>query len=75
MKRVVEQYECDRCDLPFEKRRMGCVTVTMEIGWFRFVNGSGSKATSKGRSWENLDYDLCNSCTESFDRWWKSGKT
>ena len=50
------------------------ILLTMEIGWFKFVNGSGSKATSKGRSWENLDYDLCNSCTESFDNWWTAGK-
>lgn len=70
----ITQYFCDRCNKQYERQKMGRVTVTMAIGWFKYVNGSGSKVTSKGRSWENLDYDLCNSCTESFDNWWTAGK-
>lgn len=72
--KYLKQYFCNRCDNQFERQYMGQVTLTMAIGWFKYVNGSGSKATSKGRTWDNLDYDLCNTCTESFDNWWTAGK-
>jgi hypothetical protein len=73
--KLIEQYFCNRCDRQYEKQQRGRVTVTMAIGWFRYVNGSGSKLTTpKGRSWENLDYDLCDICTESFAQWWKAGE-
>jgi hypothetical protein len=42
----------------------------MVIGWFKYRNGGGSKTTTHGRSWENLDYDLCSNCTEEFIEWW-----
>jgi hypothetical protein len=71
-KQVTELY-CDRCKRKFERRESGFAdTLTMVIGWFKFRNGSGSKSVSQGRTWENLDYDMCSNCTEEFGVWWKS---
>lgn len=67
----IEEYHCDRCKRVFQQRESGFAdTLTMAIGWFLFRNGSGSKNSSIGRQWENLDYDLCDSCTEEFQDWW-----
>lgn len=76
--KVVEEIYCDRCDDRFEKRppSRGDVwspVVYLEIGWFKYSNGSGSKLTSKGRSWDNLDHDLCPPCTSEFLQWWENG--
>lgn len=71
-KHVTELY-CDRCRGKFHRRESGFVTTaTLVIGWLKLRNGSGSKSVSQGRTWENLDYDLCSNCTEEFDVWWKS---
>jgi hypothetical protein len=76
--KVIEQYWCDRCGIQFQRAQQGRVTVTMLIGWFKFTNGGGSKASSPAdrtsRGWENLDRDLCRDCTDSFGEWWKAGK-
>lgn len=69
----IEEYHCDRCKRKFLKRESGFAdTLTMAIGWFKFRNGSGSKSSVHGRSWENLDFDLCSNCTEEFEAWWKN---
>jgi hypothetical protein len=71
----VEIYICDRCGTEYEKTVRGRVVVTAAIGWFKFRNGSGSKVSSPmGRPHENLDHDLCTSCTVTFFEWWKAGK-
>lgn len=69
----IEEYHCDRCKRIFELRESQYVmTETMEIGWFKYTNGSGSKNSSQGRRWENLDHDLCPDCTKDFLVWWKN---
>jgi hypothetical protein len=69
----IKEYHCDRCKRIFEKRESQYAnTETMEIGWFFYTNGSGSKASAHGRSWENLDYDLCSDCTGEFREWWRN---
>lgn len=65
--KIIEEIHCDRCGQIFDKKGQ-----TMEIGWFKFTNGSGSKRSSNNRSHDNLDQDLCNDCTESFEAWWES---
>jgi hypothetical protein len=65
----VEELYCDRCGDQFEKRGR-----TTEIGWWTFTNGSGSRQSSFGRPHENLDQDLCEPCTEAFERFWQDGK-
>ena len=73
MEKHVTEYYCDRCKRQVVKREAGFAdTFTMVIGWFKFRNGSGSKNSSHGRDWENLDYDLCSNCTEEFEEWWKN---
>lgn len=72
MEKHVTELFCDRCKRKFERRESGFAdTLTMAIGWFKLRNGSGSKSVSQGRTWENLDYDLCSDCTEEFEVWWK----
>lgn len=68
--KVIEELWCDRCDTKFERGNAYGAIHTMEIGWFKYRNGGGSKETSPGRTWENLDKDLCDSCTEAFFEWW-----
>lgn len=50
---------CDRCQHAFDHKGQ-----TMQIGWFRLANGSGSKATTPRGE---LDKDLCSSCTTDFN--------
>lgn len=69
----VTEYWCDRCKRQFQRRESGFAdTLTMVIGWFKYRNGSGSKTSTHGRTWENLDYDLCSNCTEEFTEWWEN---
>ena len=69
----IEEHWCDRCKRKFEVRESQYgVTYTMEIGWFEYTNGSGSKDSTHSRRWENLDHDLCSNCTEEFKEWWKN---
>lgn len=73
----IEEIYCDRCGKKHERRAEVYAGnfYTMEIGWFIFNNGSGSRVKpAQSRSWENLDYDLCADCTASFRLWWKKGK-
>lgn len=73
--KVIEELWCDRCQRKFEKRSADGYSPceTLEIGWFKYRNGSGSKASPPGRSWENLDHDLCPICTAQFFDWWNIG--
>lgn len=71
----IEEIYCDRCGIKYEKRPPTYTGdfYTMEIGWFLYNNGSGSKTSRDNRSWKNLDYDMCNYCTDFFLKWWKAG--
>ena len=70
----IEEYHCDRCKRIFQQRESEYgVTRTMDIGWFEYQNGSGSKDSSHDARWENLDYNLCPDCTKAFRAWWREG--
>jgi len=70
----IEEYHCDRCKRKFEHRESDFgQTRTMDIGWFAYTNGSGSRnSSSLNVRWENLDYNLCSTCTEEFESWWNN---
>ena len=63
----VEIRTCDRCESEIERRS----PLRLEIGWFKLVNGSGSRYTGSGRG--DLDKDLCERCTTRFFDWWEDG--
>ncbi len=64
--KITEHLFCDRCDIEYTKHG-----TTLEIGWFKLTNGSGSKSTNHNRPRTDLDYDLCQGCTAEFFTWYK----
>lgn len=71
--KYIEQYWCDRCGGQYEQTALVPVT-TMAIGWFKYVNGSGSCPRGETASGTTLDKDMCPDCTYEFRGWWEKGK-
>jgi hypothetical protein len=72
----VEEFYCDRCREKYDRHPVPYRGdhYTMEIGWFLLNRGSGSKPSTPDDRKDNLDYDLCDTCTKEFRAWWKAGK-